>query len=249
MLTFVSHFFVEDVQSQLLLEKVDSRNVTVSGDTRFDRVFENSKAPKHISIVATFCKNSKTFIGGSTWPEDEKLISDAFIDLPDWKLVIAPHEISEEKIKNIESLFKSGETLRYSKISETSGLGNSKVLIIDNIGMLSSLYQYGDIAFIRGGFGAGIHNTLEAAAFGLPVIFGPNYKKFREAKELIRIGAAFSVKSTQELKNVLQRLLDENQRKECSDLAAEYVREHTGATDIIVSHINKRINKELSGSF
>lgn len=240
-LSLVSYFFVQDQHSKMLLEELKLNNVFVSGDTRFDRVFENSKAPRRIELMERFNSGSKTLIAGSTWPEDEKLLPEIYKGNPDWKFVIAPHEISNEKINFLESLFPQNDVIRYSQAKNIGSISEFRVLVIDNIGILSSVYQYGDIAYIGGGFGAGIHNTLEAAAFSLPVIFGPKYNKFREAKELIRIGAAFSISNGDQLKQIFSRLMEESYRKECADLASDYVKEHTGATAIIVNHIISKI--------
>jgi 3-deoxy-D-manno-octulosonic-acid transferase len=161
---------------------------------------------------------------------------------PKWKLIIAPHEIHESHIESIEKLFPVG-SLRFSVLSsqlennssQISNLG-SQILIIDNIGMLSSLYQYGKVAYIGGGFGTGIHNTLEAAAFGLPVIFGPKYDKFQEAKDLITIGAAKSISSTEELTNAFNGFVE---NKNATEEARKYVADKKGATDQIISMITK----------
>ncbi|RZJ97942.1 MAG: 3-deoxy-D-manno-octulosonic acid transferase, partial [Flavobacterium sp.] len=192
----VSHFFVQNEESTLLLKSININNTTISGDTRFDRVYENAKNPKHIPEIDFFCGDSPILICGSTWPDDEKLIAELPAKYPDWKFIIAPHEVHESHIQIIESLFP--ETVRFSEL-KSKRTTDSSILIIDNIGMLSALYQYGRFAYIGGGFGAGIHNTLEAAAFGLPVIFGPKFSKFQEAKDLIEIGAAKSISSADEL--------------------------------------------------
>jgi 3-deoxy-D-manno-octulosonic-acid transferase len=243
-LSLVSYFFVQDQHSKILLEEMKLNNVIVSGDTRFDRVFENSKTPKRIELVERFTSASNAFIAGSTWPEDEKLLPEIYKVHADWKFVIAPHEISNEKIKYLESLFPQNAVVKYSEAQGVSNISEFRVLIIDNIGMLSSLYQYGDVGYIGGGFGAGIHNTLEAAAFGMPVIFGPKYQKFREAKELIRIGAAFSISDGTQLKQITAKLMDQSYRRECADLAADYVKEHTGATTIIINHITSKLRTQ-----
>ncbi|HUH33120.1 MAG TPA: hypothetical protein VLZ28_04150, partial [Daejeonella sp.] len=185
--------------------------------------------------IEAFCGNHPVFIAGSTWLPDEKLLSALVKQFPDWKFIIAPHEIGESRIKEIEELFK--DSIRYSGLSGAVNL--PPVLIIDNIGMLSALYQYGNIAYIGGGFGAGIHNTLEAAAFGRPVIFGPNYQKFQEAKDLIRIEAAFSIKNEGELNNVFEKLRNEHFREQCGSKASKYVEENTGATQMILLHISE----------
>jgi len=238
-LGFVDHFFVQDENSRRLLESIHITKVTVSGDTRFDRVAENAVSPARFPEIETFCGGSQIFIAGSTWPDDEKLIIDLIKSEGNWKFIIAPHEIKEENINRIIRMLSPGITERYSDLQvnplkETT----AQVLIIDNIGMLSSLYQYCQIAYIGGGFGVGIHNTLEAAAFGLPVIFGPNYQKFREARELIATGAAFSIKHTSELLNIFDVLKDEAAREKASKAAKRYVKEETGATEKIINYLD-----------
>ncbi len=237
MLGFVNWFFVQDDRSKTLLQQLGINNVTISGDTRFDRVWANAQQPKSIPAVEEFKNKNKVFIAGSTWPPDEKLIAALVIQYPDWKFIIAPHEIGEDRIVKLIELLPEGSTARYSQISNLkSQISN---LIIDNIGMLSSLYQYGDIAYIGGGFGAGIHNTLEAAAFGLPVIFGPNYSKFKEANDLIALQAGFSINNEVGLKTIAETLI--NDERLCIDAgikASNYVETNTGATKSIVDSIN-----------
>ncbi|MCC8425430.1 3-deoxy-D-manno-octulosonic acid transferase [Mucilaginibacter sp. UR6-11] len=238
MLSFVSHFFVQDEESKHLLQSLNINNVSVSGDTRFDRVWANAQQPKDLSAISGFKDGQKLFIAGSTWPADERLIAGLITQYPDWKFIIAPHEISEEKINNLTGLLPQNAAQRYSKLTAQNPPLTTQVLIIDNIGMLSSLYQYADIAFIGGGFGAGIHNTLEAAAVGLPVIFGPNYNKFKEAKDLIKLGAGFSVSDEAGLKKVVADLIgNETHYAAATNKAKTYVAEHTGATDAIVNYI------------
>src|ERR1700761_7645046 len=208
MLGFVTRFFVQDEDSKLLLQKLNIDNVSVSGDTRFDRVWANAQQPKSFPLIETFKNGQKVFIAGSTWPEDEVLIAQLVDDHPDWKFIFAPHEIGEEKINKLLDVLPDSAT-RYSQLTINH---SPQTLIIDNIGMLSSLYQYGDMAYIGGGFGAGIHNTLEAAAFGLPVIFGPNYEKFKEAKDLIALQAGFSISNENELKKAVAYLMKDEER-------------------------------------
>ncbi|MCR8559156.1 3-deoxy-D-manno-octulosonic acid transferase [Mucilaginibacter sp. BJC16-A38] len=236
MLGFVRRFFVQDEGSLELLHQIGVTNVTVSGDTRFDRVWVNSLQPKAIAGIAEFKNDQKIFIAGSTWPADEQLIATLTTQYPGWKFIIAPHEISEEKIAKLISILPSDTTLRYSQISNLTP--DISYLIIDNVGMLSSLYQYADIAYIGGGFGAGIHNTLEAGAFGLPVIFGPEYSKFKEAKDLIALQAGFSVADEAALKTITGKLINDHVFYNKASLAVTtYVKEHTGATAAIINFI------------
>jgi len=249
MLTFVSHFFVQDESSKQLLQTLSITNVTVSGDTRFDRVWASARQQKTIPAVKEFAAGYKVFIAGSTWPPDEELIAGLGTQYPDWKFIIAPHEIGEDKIQKLLSMLPSGTAAKYSEIANKTDVShltsNISYLIIDNIGMLSSLYQYGDIAYIGGGFGAGIHNTLEAAAFGLPVIFGPEYSKFKEAKDLIVLQAGFSISNEAELRSVTNNLVN-NQTfyNDASRKIKAYVEEHTGATAVIVEHVKDGISAE-----
>ncbi|GAB2986654.1 glycosyltransferase N-terminal domain-containing protein [Mucilaginibacter puniceus] len=239
MLTYVSHFFVQDEESKQLLYNIGITNITISGDTRFDRVWANAQQPKQLPEIETFTNGQKTFIAGSTWPEDEKLLAELVKDHTDWKFIFAPHEISETKINELIDLLPENSAIRYSQLSSQISNLTSHVLIIDNIGMLSSLYQYGHIAYIGGGFGAGIHNTLEAAAFGLPVIFGPNYAKFREAKDIITIKAGFSISNATELKCAVDALVhDEKLYAYASKQIKVYVQQHVGATAAIINFCN-----------
>jgi len=239
MLSFVTYFFVQDEQSIQLLQSIDINNALISGDTRFDRVWANAQAPKALPVINEFKNNHKTFIGGSTWPDDEKLIATLVNDYTDWKFIIAPHEISEEKIKNLINLLPANSVIRHSQLDTHLPLTNYQTIIIDNIGMLSSLYQYGDIAYIGGGFGAGIHNTLEAAAFGLPVIFGPNYNRFKEACDLIDEQTGFSISNEAELKSTVAYLVEDEERYNAiSKKIKHYVQDHNGATKTIADHIS-----------
>lgn len=238
-LSFVTYFFVQDEPSKQLLYDIGINNVKVSGDTRFDRVWANAQQPKELPVINEFKHGHRVFIAGSTWPDDEKLVATLVNDYSDWKFIFAPHELSEEKINKLISLLPYNSTIRYSQLSAGHlPLTNYQTLIIDNIGMLSSLYQYADIAYIGGGFGVGIHNTLEAAAFGLPVIFGPNYDKFKEAHDLVALQVGFSINGEAELKSTVASLVEDNIRyKAICQKVKDYVQEHTGATEMIVDSI------------
>lgn len=235
-----TYFFVQDEYSKELLNSIDLNNVVVSGDTRFDRVLEVNRNARTLPLIALFQQNSSVMIAGSTWPEDEKLISDwvRFSDLKtlNFKLIIAPHEIDDAHIKYLIHTFTGVSILKFSDANEQN-VKNADVLIIDNIGMLSSIYQYGTIAFIGGGFGKGIHNILEPAAFGLPVIFGPKFEKFAEAKELIKAGGAFSVSDRNGLDRIFSLLQNEEVLKTASHISKYYVENRAGATDRILSSI------------
>jgi len=229
-LSYVRHFFVQNMESRSLLAGIGLNNVSISGDTRFDRVAAHAASAKPLDIVAQFSQGKKTLIAGSSWPADEQLLKGLMDKNSDWKLIVAPHEISKTHLEEIERLFPNSE--RYS--APTVQLTEARVLIIDNIGLLSSIYPYGQIAYIGGGFGVGIHNTLEAAAFGLPVLFGPNYQRFQEAKDLIEIGAAVSISNQKELNEAFTKLKKDSQP---GILAQKYVQDKTGATGQILQMI------------
>ncbi len=236
LLSDFEHFFIQNESSAKLLQSIGITNYTVSGDTRFDRVAEIAKNAKSIPVVEKFKGNSLLVIAGSTWKPDEELLSALINQSTDVKFVIAPHEVTAPNINRLLQMLKTPAVL-YSKTDEMT-VNNFKVLIIDSIGMLSSLYQYGEIAYIGGGFGVGIHNILEAATFGLPVIFGSNYKKFKEAVDLVNEGGAFNIKNQDELLEVLKTLIKEkNQRVISSGICIEYVTKNTGATQVIIKKV------------
>lgn len=238
-LRYVTYFFVQDKFSVELLHTIGIQHAKVSGDTRFDRVAENAAAPKHIDIIANFTQGHETLIAGSTWPEDERLLAEIVKDKRSWKFVIAPHEIKEEKLTQLQNWLPANSSIRYSQLKHNTDitLENIRVVIIDNIGMLSSLYQYGKIAYIGGGFGVGIHNTLEAAGFGLPVIFGPNYEKFLEAKALIRNGGGQSISTLDDLRIALKKLSYPEMYEKAASASANYVANNKGATSSILATI------------
>jgi 3-deoxy-D-manno-octulosonic-acid transferase len=241
MLCWASHIFVQNKESRELLGRIGIKHVTVSGDTRFDRVEFNAKNPIEIKTIEEFCGNDPVFIAGSTWSDDEKIIAYLLKIYPKWKFIIAPHEVNTGRIESIEKQFPN--SVKFSSIqrqeTKTQTIEAPQVLIIDSIGLLSSIYQYGHIAYIGGGFGVGIHNTLEAAAFGLPLIFGPNYSTFMEAVELIKNGSAFSVNDSKELNTQMEMLSKEENRIKSGSSAREYVNSHTGATKSFLDYIYK----------
>ena len=242
MLSWVSHVFVQNKESRELLGLIGIKQVTVSGDTRFDRVEFNAKNPIKIKAIEEFCESAPVFIGGSTWPDDEKIISNLVLMYPRWKFIIAPHEVNTARIEGIEKQFPNSVKLSSIQKQEIEIQTNEtpQVLIIDSIGLLSSIYQYGHIAYIGGGFGVGIHNTLEAAAFGLPLIFGPNYSTFIEAVELIKNGSAFSVNDSKELNTQMELLSKVENRIKSGLTAREYISSHTGATKSFLDYIYKK---------
>lgn len=239
MLFQFEHIFVQNETSAQLLASLEIHNFTVAGDTRFDRVASIATGSKKIPIVEKFRGNSPLVVAGSTWKPDEELLI-AFINQnPETKFIIAPHEVSTANINRLHQMLKT-RAISFSKI-ENAEITKYQILIIDSIGLLSSLYRYGNIAYIGGGFGIGIHNILEAATFGLPVIFGPKYKKFKEAVDLINLGGAFPISDQKTLDNTLNTLLSEkNKLKTASETSKNYVEKNVGSTRLI---INKVFNK------
>ncbi|MBN1413462.1 MAG: 3-deoxy-D-manno-octulosonic acid transferase [Bacteroidales bacterium] len=237
MLFYFEHFFVQTQESLDLLHGISLSNVTLSGDTRFDRVLQIASGAKDIPVAASFKGDRICLIAGSTWPGDEhNLIS--YINNYDGeaRFIIAPHEVHEDHIRWMIRQLKK-PFIRYSEATKEN-VTDRKVLIIDNIGMLSSLYRFGDIAYIGGGFGAGIHNILEAATFGLPIIFGPNYAKFNEAVELIGLGGAMSYTTLKDLTTCLNQWLDfPEERFRLGKISKDFVCRNAGATGIIVNRL------------
>ncbi|MEA4981302.1 MAG: glycosyltransferase N-terminal domain-containing protein [Paludibacter sp.] len=229
--------FVQDNDSLRLLEKNGINNAVVAGDTRFDRVSDLAKQAKNIPIVESFVKGcTKVIVAGSSWPKDEELLVRYLKSHADVKLILVPHEIHETHIAGIIKL--TGENhVRYTQ-TESKDLAPERCLIVDTIGLLSSIYRYGQVAYIGGGFGVGIHNTLEAAVWNLPVVFGPNYQRFREARELIAEGGGFSINNYEEVEETLNKLLENNSP---GKIAGNYVSQNSGATDIIINQLKKNI--------
>jgi 3-deoxy-D-manno-octulosonic-acid transferase len=231
-------FFVQDEDSENLLRKIGIQQVSVSGDTRFDRVSSIAVQDHHVEGMDEFCRGSLAMIAGSTWPEDEKIIL-PFIreNMAKYKFIIAPHEVHQERIAGL-MLLLGAQGLRFSQANGKNML-EARVLVIDSIGILASLYRYAFISFVGGGFGVGIHNILEPAAFGVPVIFGPNYKRFKEARDLIREGGAVSINSEEDLKTAFSRITDiPGERDIASGICTAYVTSHKGATNHILKHIH-----------
>ena len=222
----VSHFFVQDQNSKELLKKIGFSNCTVAGDTRFDSVVSNTQNAISIPLIEKFSENKTTIICGSTWPKDEALLAKYIKENPNYNYIIAPHEL-----RYISALKNQTNALLFSKADSTN-ISNSTVLIIDSIGILSNIYKYGDLAYIGGGFGSGIHNILEAVAYGLPVVFGPNYQKFKEANELIELEGAKEISNHSELETTILSFIDFD-----SSISKNYIKNNAGATDIIISSI------------
>lgn len=229
-----THFFLQNENSAELLQSVGLKNHTVCGDTRFDRVKELVTNSSDVPSIAAFCKNNFTIVAGSTWPKDEALLVQLLEQFPEFKIVIAPHEVNTNHINSLKELFGDKVGL-YSK-----NQFNQAVLIIDSIGLLSSIYRYAKWAYIGGGFGSGIHNTLEAVSYGIPVVFGPNYSKFQEAKDLIELKAGFSINNGRELIEIAKQFIEHpKQLKAAGEAGTRYVNKMTGATPIILENTAK----------
>ena len=234
MLLSFDHIFVQDEESRQLLSNRNITHVSISGDSRFDRVFEISEKVRNIPGLESFAGSGPTLVAGSTWPADEDLLC-RYINESDrpLKWILVPHEIHASHIQRLKGNLTK-ETLIYSETGESDSM-DAPVLIIDTIGLLSSLYRYGNLAYIGGGFGKGIHNTLEAATFGLPVVFGPRFHKFMEAKDLIQAGAGYPVQNYSDLKDILNRLFDDPAMLKTSGKSArDYVFSKLGASRMIV---------------
>ena len=222
----ITHFFVQDKTSADLLKSIGLTNHTISGDSRFDSVLSTTQNPKSFPLIKQFCKTKPTIICGSTWLKDEPLLSQFIKENPQYNYIIAPHEIH-----HISHLQKQTGAQLFST-SNTENINSNNVLIIDSIGILSSIYQYANIAYIGGGFGSGIHNILEAITFGLPVIFGPNYQKFNEATKLIALGGAKSISNYTELTLAIDSFANFNQT-----IATNYIKNSSGATEKILESL------------
>ncbi|MDR0420676.1 MAG: 3-deoxy-D-manno-octulosonic acid transferase [Prevotellaceae bacterium] len=233
MLKCFTHLFVQDNNSQKLLKTIDVYKVTVAGDTRFDRVYDIAQQSINIPLIEKFVDGKKIIVAGSTWTADEDLLLKYINENKNVKLVIAPHEIHESRILEICGKLKCSH-LRYSQLTENNA-ANADCIIIDCFGILSSIYRYADIAYIGGGFGSGIHNTLEAAVYGIPVLWGTNYMKFKEARELIACGGGFSVSDYKTLKNTFDNLIADSS---VGQKVAEYVKQNLGATEKILKAID-----------
>ena len=241
MLRNFNYFFLQNQASQDLLNSIAINNLMITGDTRFDRVFTIAQQAKALPLIEKFKNEKQILVLGSSWQPDEELVIKYFNETqPVFKLIIAPHEVSKENINRIvKNICPQRNVVKYSEANEIN-IENADVLIIDSIGLLSSIYRYGDIAYIGGGFGKGIHNILEAATFGLPIIFGPNYQSFKEAKDLILLGGAISIENHKQLANTLdQYFLDLELIKSKGSIASHYVSNNKGATEKILEYISK----------
>lgn len=240
----VTHFFVQNEESRQLLGTLGIDSVSVIGDTRFDRVLQIRDAAKHLPIVEAFCNGGnkgestgkhpyKVFVAGSSWPPDEEIFIEYFNRHPEWKLIIAPHVISSEHLAQIEQKLDC-KALRYTSATAEAA-AKARCLIVDCFGLLSSVYNYGDVTYIGGGFGVGIHNVLEAAVWDKPVIFGPNNKHFQEAQWLLGACGGFEIHDAADFAAILDRMDSDPQFvKEHGKAAGNVVKTHTGATKKIM---------------
>lgn len=259
----ITHFFVQNEVSLQLLKGIGIDEATVVGDTRFDRVLQIKEQAKKLPIVEAFkgingkgdackddlsedackedlsengCKGCKVFVAGSSWQPDEDIFIRFFNDHPDWKLIIAPHVIGEDHLAYILDKLQM-KAVRYTQATEQSAT-EARCLIIDCFGLLSTIYRYGEIAYVGGGFGVGIHNVPEAAVWGVPVLFGPNNKRFQEAQDLLACKGSFEVTDYDSFNTIISRLISDDQfRHQCGEASANYVKSRSGATDIIMKSV------------
>ena len=223
----INHFFVQNQESKDLLASIDIKESSISGDTRFDQVIKHVKQAKSIPLVEAFKGNQQLIVCGSTWPKDEELILKTVQKYTNLKWLIAPHNI-----KNSENLARQSKGILYSEAT-TDSIKKHSILIIDNIGMLSNIYQYANVSYIGGGFDSGIHNILEAAAFGCPTLFGPKHHKFKEAIDLIELGGSKSIYNKKTLRNELEYFLTNDKKV----MIKEYCKTQSGATSLITQKI------------
>lgn len=235
-LHFFRHIFVQNTASAALLQGIGIQHTSVAGDTRFERVIKIARDVKPAPNLQAFAKDASVIVAGSTWDRDEDLLFEIYKALEGkYKWIIAPHEPTERNMQRLARQFE--KSVMYSAVRELEAF-DANVILVDTIGHLSSLYQYGTIAYIGGGFGKGIHNTLEAAAFGKPILFGPNYKSFQEAKDLISNGAAYVIEHHSEgLQRIEGIVNNPKERKSISQIAENYILKHAGATDNIVDFV------------
>ncbi|WP_439881614.1 3-deoxy-D-manno-octulosonic acid transferase [Pontibacter sp. MBLB2868] len=233
-----THIYTQNTSSLELLHTININNASIAGDTRFDRVLQTAASVKAIPLVEAFAAGKDVFMVGSSWPADmEVLLPLLRQHSSDLKFIIAPHEVNEASIQTLMQRLDKKDTIRFSQASEAL-VADYKVLVIDNIGMLSSLYSYGTYAYVGGAFGKGLHNTLEAAVFGLPLFFGPKYDKFQEAKDLVTLGCAFPVKDADELLQKFEQVFKvPGRHQSIADKEITYVKEQAGATARIMADI------------
>ncbi|WP_236974933.1 3-deoxy-D-manno-octulosonic acid transferase [Membranihabitans maritimus] len=233
-----SWIFVQDQRSQEILHSKSVYNMSISGDSRIDRVIELANNSYENKLISDFSGDFFTIIVGSSWPPDEEIIVKAIQAFPEWKWIIAPHEVHKDHIISIQDRIGRDNVILYSEI-DTHVSPSPKILLVDRIGLLSRIYRYGNLAYIGGGFGTGIHNTLEPVAYGLPVIFGPKYHKFNEAVNFIESGIGKSVANADQLIEALQYFAKEDINGQVKNKIKIYLESNSGATDSIVSKIKR----------
>ena len=238
----VNHYFVQNDESKKLLQGIGINQVTTCGDTRFDRVYQLAQNPQKFEIIEAFKGKSALIIAGSTWPQDEEQFIPIIKKFPELKFIIAPHEVHPSRIEQIQKKIGSKAILLSS--ANLNEVNHYTVLIVDSIGVLAHLYQYATIAYIGGGFKTGLHNIQEPVTFGIPVVFGPKFQKFQEAKDLVKLQGAFSIGSEDELNIILSRLIsnDEVYQKACKT-NKEYVSKSIGASQIILDYLHENLEK------
>lgn len=234
-----THIYVQDENSRQLLSGIGVGNVTVAGDTRFDRVTDILAASKPLPDVESFCAGSEfTLIAGSSWPQDEDVYIDWLHRHPEVKAICAPHEFDAKRLESLCTRLGEGAMLYSRYCAEKPDPGTVRYLIVDCFGLLSSLYRFADVALIGGGFGAGIHNINEAAVYGVPVVFGPKHQKFKEASDLMACSGGFCMTDAASGHGILERLLaDKPFRSKCGEAAGSYIKRNLGATERIYSDI------------
>ena len=236
-----SHFFVQNSASKKLLEEIGFNNITISGDTRFDRVIEITKQNNDLDFFERFTQNKNTLVAGSTWPKDEEYLVNYinFHASENEIFIIAPHNIEQQEIKRLKDSLNK-KTILFSDKKKDN---NANVLIVDTIGILTKIYSYADYAYIGGGFGKdGVHNVLEPASFGIPLIIGPNFKKFQEAVDLVELNACEIVNNSEDFKKCLAKLYqDKAYRNKKGKITKEYIINNIGATKIILNYITKKL--------
>ncbi len=231
-------FFVQNEQSKELLNSIGITEVEITGDTRFDRVLQIKEAAKELPVVEAFA-SGRLFVAGSSWLPDEEIFIKYFNEHRDWKLIIAPHVIGEDHLQQIEKLLEGRKVIRYTQAdSQRDSLKDAEVLIIDCFGLLSSIYRYGQVAYVGGGFGVGIHNLPEAAVWDIPVFFGPNNERFQEAQELKQNGGGLEIHNYEEFAARMDELTaDPTSLLKCGEAAGGYVKGNAGATEIILRQL------------
>ena len=239
-----THFFVQTEKSKQLLESIGIKQVTVCGDTRFDRVKAIAEKVEPFPFMETFCQNKKIIIAGSSWGPDEHLLAQFLQHFPDYKLVVAPHEIS--RTPEVKETFAAYKTALYTSMNEEE-LADTQVLIIDTIGILSRLYQYSTVSYIGGAFKTGLHNILEAAVYGKPLFFGPHYDHFNEAVNLVALKGAFSVNSTAEMQAIMEKFeQNPDYYAQTCEICQQFVADNSGAADTIYKQIEESICRDVS---